>query len=99
MDLDEWLGALEPDGVIELHLSGGSQSDPAWLESRRVFRVDSHDAPVPEPVWGAFERHLSRFRNLRGVVVERLDGTIERGTEAEFEAEVRRAKEVWGRCR
>lgn len=40
--------------VLELHLSGGSDSGPDWLPSRRVLRLDSHDGAVPEPVWRAF---------------------------------------------
>lgn len=94
LDLDAWLDAVDPSRVVELHVSGGSESDAGWLASRRVFRLDSHDGPVPEPVWRAFERILPRLPNLRGVVVERIADTVGPGEIAAYEAEVARAREV-----
>jgi hypothetical protein len=95
MDLNEWLGRIRADAVIELHLSGGSESEPEWLDSRRVFRLDSHDSAVPEPVWRAYEKHLPRFRNVRGVTLERLDGTVH--SPGDLVAEFERAKDVYAR--
>jgi len=53
-------------------LERGSESDPDWLPSGRVLRLDSHDGPVPGPVWAAFGRALPRAPNLRAVVLEWL---------------------------
>lgn len=95
MNLDEYLGAIRAEAVVEIHLSGGSESEPGWLDSGRVFRLDSHDSAVPEPVWRAYEKHLPRFKNLRGVTLERLDGTIH--TPGDLTAEFERAKDVYAR--
>lgn len=89
-----YVDRLDLDAVIEIHLSGGSESDPDWLDSRRVFRLDSHDGPVPNEVWSLYERVLPRCRNLRGVVVERLNGTFGPAEVPGLAAEVRRAKEL-----
>lgn len=95
LDLDEYLTALDLSRVLEIHLSGGSDSDPAWLASGQVFRLDSHDGPVPEPVWQAFAKLRPRCPNLRGVVVERLDGTIAPQDVGLLAEEVRRAKAIF----
>lgn len=71
-----YVDRLDLDAVVQIHLSGGSESDPDWMASGRVFRLDSHDGAVPEKVWKLFEHVLPRCRNLRGVVVERLNGTF-----------------------
>lgn len=87
--LDDWLAALDLSRVIEIHVSGGSESNPAWLASRRVFRLDSHDGDVPGEVWRALDEVLPRCPNLRGVVLERNEGTIDDSNVAAFESEVR----------
>jgi uncharacterized protein (UPF0276 family) len=91
----DYVDRLDLDFVVQIHLSGGSGSEPGWVPSRRVFRLDSHDGPVPEPVWTLFERVLPRCRNLRGVVVERLNGTFRAKEVPALAAEVRRAKELF----
>lgn len=96
-DPAETLDRLDADAVLEIHLSGGSESDPGWLSSGRVFRLDSHDGPIPEPVWALTERALPRCRNLRGVTVERLNGTFQAAEVPALRAELRRAKELF-RC-
>src|SRR5262249_5463916 len=53
---EAYLERLELDRVIEIHLSGGAPSDPAWLPSGRVMRLDAHDSAVPEAVWQLFDR-------------------------------------------
>jgi hypothetical protein len=96
-DPAETLDRLDADAVLEIHLSGGSESDPGWLSSGRIFRLDSHDGPIPEPVWTLVERALPRCRNLRGVTVERLNGTFKAAEVPALRAELRRAKELF-RC-
>jgi uncharacterized protein (UPF0276 family) len=92
LSLDDWLAALDTSRVVEIHVSGGSESDPAWLASRRVFRLDSHDGAVPEDVWRALDAVLPRCPNLRGVVLERNDGTLDDSNTTAFEDEVRRLR-------
>ncbi|MBL8797949.1 MAG: DUF692 family protein [Planctomycetia bacterium] len=93
--LDEYLAGLDLSRVIEVHLSGGSESEPGWLPSGRVMRLDSHDGPVPEPVWQAFASIRPRCPNLRGVVVERLDGSIQPDEMPLLRDEVRRARRIF----
>lgn len=70
LSLEAWLARVPWERVVELHLSGGSFSDPAWVEGGERLRLDTHDGPVPEPVWEAAERALALAPALRGVVVE-----------------------------
>ena len=78
--------------MIEIHLSGGSDSEPGWLPDGRTLRLDTHDGPVPEPVWRAYEQVRPRCPNLRGVVVERMTGTFNgRGDVNDYRDELRRA--------
>lgn len=89
------LDRLDLESVLEIHLSGGSESEAGWLPSGRVFRLDSHDGAVPESVWKLLERALPRCRNLRGIVVERLNGTFEADELPVLRDELRRAKELF----
>jgi uncharacterized protein (UPF0276 family) len=91
-DAEAYLARLDLAQVIELHLSGGSYSDGAWLPSGRVLRLDSHDGAVPKPVWRLFESVLPRCPNLRGVTLERMEGTVSA-------ADVPRLAEELGRIR
>ncbi len=93
--LDDYLSRLDLSRVLEVHLSGGSDSEPGWLPSGRVMRLDSHDGPVPEPVWEAFAALRPRCPNLRGVVVERMDGTVTPADVAPLRDEVRRARRIF----
>ena len=76
-DPEAYLSRLDLSRVIEIHLSGGSFSDGSWLPSGRVMRLDSHDAAVPEEVWTLLARVLPRCRRLRGVTLERMEGTVD----------------------
>ena len=62
--------------VIEIHVSGGTDSDPRWLEGGARMRLDSHDHAVPEPVWRLLEAVAPCCRNLRGITLERMEGTV-----------------------
>ncbi len=75
-DPEEVLRQLDLSRVIQIHLSGGSLSDGDWMHSGRQFRLDSHDNAVPEDVWRLYESVLPHCHGLRGVVVERLNGTV-----------------------
>ena len=93
-DPDAYLARLDLSRVIEVHLSGGRDSDPAWLGSGRALRLDSHDDLVPEPVWRLFERVLPRCPALRAVIVERMEGTVGPGDELALRDELRRARRL-----
>lgn len=94
--LDAWrfITDLPLEQVIEIHLSGGRDSDPAWLPSRRVQRLDSHDDLVPEVVWSLFERVLPLCPALDAVILERMEGTVTAADVAPIAAELLRAREL-----
>jgi uncharacterized protein (UPF0276 family) len=93
--LEEYLAGIDLTRVLEIHLSGGSDSEPGWLPAGRVMRLDAHDGPVPEPVWEAFAAIRPRCPNLRGVVVERMTGTIAPDDVPLLRDEVRRARALF----
>ena len=93
---DPWayLDRIQLDTVIEIHLSGGADSEPGWLPEGRTMRLDSHDHAIPEPVWALFERTAPRCPNLRGVTIERMEGTVDEPDVAVLRDEMQRAREV-----
>jgi uncharacterized protein (UPF0276 family) len=93
-DANDYVDRIDLDTVVQIHVSGGSESEAEWLPSRRVFRLDSHDGPIPEEVWRLLERVRPRCRNLRGIVVERLNGTFGAADVPRMRDDVRRAKEL-----
>jgi hypothetical protein len=95
LDARDYVARFDLDRVVQIHVSGGSMSEPRLLASRRSMRMDSHDGPVPEDVWALLEGVLPRCRNVRGVVVERLNGTFGADNVAALAGEVRRAKELF----
>jgi uncharacterized protein (UPF0276 family) len=91
-DPAEYLARLDLAKVIEIHVSGGSYSDAGWLPSRRVLRLDSHDARVPEEVWDLLDRVAPRCPRLRGVTLERMEGTVTDDDVPRLLDELRRAR-------
>ncbi|MEN0062310.1 MAG: DUF692 family multinuclear iron-containing protein [Myxococcota bacterium] len=75
IDIDDWLAEAPLDRVIEVHVSGGTLADARWTNGA-PWRLDSHDDAVPEPVWALLQRVIPRCPALRGVTLERLEGTI-----------------------
>ena len=92
-DAEAWLGRADLSRVIEIHVSGGSPSDPAWLPSGRSVRLDAHDSAVPEAVWGLLEGWAPRCSGLRGITLERMEGTVR------SDADVAELAEELGRIR
>ncbi|MGD0666154.1 MAG: DUF692 family multinuclear iron-containing protein [Bryobacteraceae bacterium] len=79
------------DRVVEIHVAGGASRDGFWM--------DGHNSRVPEPVWELLEYTLSRAPRVGGVVFEMLDDfAVALGAKAIGE-ELRRAGEIWHRCR
>ena len=93
-DAQEYLARIDLSRVIDIHLAGGGRSDPAWLPSGRTFRLDSHDHCVPEEVWELYEHAAPRCPNLRGVTLERMEGTVEPADVEILRGELARAREV-----
>lgn len=94
-DPEAYVARLDTAKVIEIHLSGGSPSDPSWLPSGRVLRLDGHDDAVPEAVWRLFEAVAPRCPALRGVTLERMEGTVHSAADAAVvRDELRRARAV-----
>lgn len=93
-DAHAWLDAVDLSRVIEIHVAGGDHSDPAWLASRRTFRLDSHATAVPEEVWSLLVDVAPRCDNLRGITLERMEGTVGRQDVPVIEAEVARLIEI-----
>lgn len=59
---EAYLDALPRERVVQLHVAGHTrESDGARL-------IDSHGAPVADPVWALFERALARFGPLPAVL-------------------------------
>ena len=91
-DPRDYVARLPLEKVIELHLSGGDHSDPRWLPSGNVLRLDSHDHGVPDEVWALFEETLPRLPNLRGVTLERMEGTVDEDDVPVLREELRRVR-------
>ncbi|MEZ4338530.1 MAG: DUF692 family protein [Sandaracinaceae bacterium] len=94
-DPDAWIARLDLDRVIEIHVSGGALSDPAWLPSRRVIRLDAHSHAVPEEVFALLERWAPRCPRLEGITLERMEGTVTRDAHVdELASELARVRAV-----
>jgi uncharacterized protein len=59
---DEYIAALDPDAVGEIHLGGGDEF--------AGFYMDSHASLTPAEVWRVAFEHAPRFRNLRAITFE-----------------------------
>jgi uncharacterized protein len=93
--LEEYLAPLDLSRVLEIHLAGGSMSNEFKLPLSRSWRLDSHAGAVPEPVWAVYERLRSRCPNLRGVVLERIDGSFGSAELPALRDELHRARRIW----
>lgn len=92
-----YLERLDLGRVIEIHVAGGGPSEPAWLPSGRSYLLDSHEATVPEPVWALLEELAPRCTGLRGITLERMEGTVGPGDVAVIADELARLRHVVGR--
>ncbi len=93
-ELRAWLAALPWPRVLELHLSGGSDSDPGLLANGRSLRLDSHDGAVPAELWRELPDVLARAVNLRAVVLEWYPDAMDAAAAAVFAADFERARSV-----
>lgn len=94
-DVDAFLDALPLARVGEIHISGGTDSDVGWLPQGRVVRLDSHDDAVPEAVFDLLDAVVPRCPRLRGVTLERMEGTVTSDDDvARLRAELVRARAI-----
>lgn len=94
-DPDAWIARLDLERVIEIHVSGGAESDPAWLPSGRAMRLDAHSHAVPEAVFALLDRWAPRCPALRGITLERMEGTVTSDAQvAELADELARVRAV-----
>jgi uncharacterized protein (UPF0276 family) len=93
-DPRRYIERLPLDKVIEIHVSSGSWSRPGWLPSRRRVRLDSHDGDVPDEVWALLAFARPRCRNLRGVTLERIEGTVTAADVPRLRGELRRLRKA-----
>lgn len=59
---DDYIGAFDPEIVVEIHLAGGD-----WLQSHYT---DSHSRRTPGPVWAWLREWGPRFPNLAAITFE-----------------------------
>lgn len=78
LDAEAWLGRLDLGNVLEIHIAGGRRSEPEWLPDGETRHLDSHDDGIPEAVWTLAEWVIPRCANLRGLTLERMEGTVTR---------------------
>ena len=95
LDPYEFLGKIDLKNVIQVHLSGGSFSEPQWLQSSRIVRLDSHDDLIPLEVMELFEYMLPLAPSLRGVIVERLHATLKKNDVDDFKRQFRKVKSLF----
>jgi uncharacterized protein (UPF0276 family) len=82
-DALEFLAALPIERVRQFHLAGHSVVDG--------HLIDTHDAPVAEPVWALFAAALKRF----GTVPTLLERDDHIPVLAELQTELDRARQIW----
>ena len=99
IDWKSVIDALPLHRVLCMHVSGGSESEPEWLPSGRVMRLDSHDDAVPDTVFDILEYAAHRAPNLRGIVLERMEGTFAAEGADRLEHELQRLRAIWNRLR
>lgn len=85
------LDRLDMANVVEIHLGGGNEDGPYYL--------DSHSGPTPEPVWDLLEHVLILAPNLKGLVFELFGSWYETMGERRLIDELRRMRDAWHRYR
>lgn len=95
LDMYKFIDAIDLNNVIQIHLSGGSLSEADWLSSKKVMRLDSHDDAIPEAVFDLYEYVLPRAKNLKGVIVERLNRTLSQGDIPHFVSQFNKVKRLF----
>jgi uncharacterized protein len=93
LDAYELADTYPLDRVKELHVSGGSWSQPA--SATRPVRRDTHDDLVPEEVRTLLKWALQRCTNVEVVIYERLGPTVaDPATHGPYRDDVARIREL-----
>lgn len=88
--LDDYLAAIDPDAVTEIHLGGGDEF--------QGFYLDSHSGLTPPEVWRHAFAHASRFRRLRAITFEFQESYYDRLGPAALAGELARMHELAAAC-
>jgi len=91
VDFDDLLASYPCDLVRELHVSGGSWSEPSSGAGR--VRRDTHDGDVPPEVFDLVPRALAACPGVRAVILERLGHTLGGDAAASFRRDFERLRE------
>lgn len=94
IDLPTWLDHLPWNRIVEIHLSGGSDSDVGFSPDGGRLRLDSHDGAVPDEVWAVLPRALQRADNLRAVVCEWFPDAMDESAGRQFARDFERARSL-----
>lgn len=89
----EWLAHVDLSRVIEIHMSGGAEAPPSWSLGKPL-RLDSHCSAIPDTVWALLDEVGPRCTNLRGVTLERMEGTVTAEDVPLLHAELHRLRET-----
>ncbi|HEY5808256.1 MAG TPA: DUF692 domain-containing protein [Povalibacter sp.] len=88
-DAHEFLRGVPAHRVRQMHLAGHQQQGLTG-GGEGIILIDTHDQPVPEPVWALFREATRLFPNV-STMIER-DGNIP--ALSELESELDRAREI-----
>jgi uncharacterized protein (UPF0276 family) len=86
VDADAYLDELDLGNVVEIHLAGGSELFGHY--------TDSHAALAPPEVWHLAHDHAPAMQNLRAVVFEFHESSIDRLGVAAIVSELERMHEL-----
>ncbi len=93
--VQDYLAQLDFTRVIEIHIAGGTFSDPSWLRSGKSYRLDGHDQQVPTSEWEMLAQVLPQCSNLRGIALERMEGTLQNASDvAQLHEELARIRHL-----
>lgn len=92
MGIDAWtlLEQLDLSNVVEIHLGGGHEDGPYYL--------DSHSGPTPEPVWAMLDYVLASTGSVAGIVFELFGSWYSTMGEKGLSEELGRMKRAWNRA-
>jgi uncharacterized protein (UPF0276 family) len=91
--IEELLSGYPLDRVRELHVAGGSWSQPSISRSKPIRR-DTHDGPVPEEIFTVLPEVLRRCPHVDTVILERMGGTLASADDASFRRDFLHLKEI-----
>jgi hypothetical protein len=91
VDADAYLGELDLDRVLEIHVAGGSMLAGMY--------TDAHSGPCPPEVWDLLDAVLPECPSVRGVAFEFVSGYYPALGADGVRAQLDRARTAWERHR